>query len=890
MICFSQSNIYFHNRIDTTLFVYCDTVGNGANNYKGTSLNADFNVKQYVNGSVVNLFIKKGCTGSATLQLVTKTGTLSKKTIRKNNGSVLSSGDLRDSSYISVLYFNGSWRIQEGAVGATGSTGATGPTGSTGATGSTGPTGATGPTGLTGATGPTGSTGATGPTGNSDLATTLTNGNDAATLDAVNFGKIGIGTASPAQKLHIVSSTDDAMIRLRSFSDTYYTDLDNNASNNGDFIMQIHGNSTANEKFKVWFDGNEKLVLNGNGEITTGTWKGTILDPAYGGTGQNFSATTYALPYINGAGNWVATGNNSTPTKMYLRQYAPALGIPTTPAWEQIALSVIDVTASSPLAISTNTISIGNAAADGSTKGVASFTASDFDASSGNISIDYTNGQAASGSNKGFLTSADWTTFNNKQATISVTSPITLSGASIGIVNQGTTSQILHGNASGNASFGQLVNADITNSTIDLTTKVTGILPMANGGTNSSVAAGSAGTFLRGDGSRYSPSTLILPNTATANYIPYATSSNTWGESSSFTFDGANLINSAGGCIFGASAVTSTAEQFSFQKNQNAFTELLVSNTTSGTAGRSIISAVSSAGTEMTMQALSAGFTTSGMLIANTGIIRSNLSAGLNIGTSTNSKMAFYTNNTEVGRFLSTGEFLVGATALVGAEYALIRQDQNAATQLRVYNNTSGTAAGADLVVSNSVANSGSGCFLRSASFTTSGILEQGKFAVTCGTGVTSGMNVGTRANAPLGFWTNDLLRATITGGGNLGIAISTPSVSLDVNGGVAIRQTTNTQITANQNDYAIGAGTSFRMSSDASRNVTGLTGGTDGKILIIRNVGSQNIVFTHEDANSTAANRITSSTGGNITIAANGVLMLQYDATSSRWFDVSVR
>lgn len=77
------------------------------------------------------------------------------------------------------------------------------------------------------------------------------------------------------------------------------------------------------------------------------------------------------------------------------------------------------------------TISISNAAADGSTKGAATFTASDFDASSGLISIDYTNGQAASGSNKGFLTSTDWTTFNSKVSTtrtINTTSPITGGG------------------------------------------------------------------------------------------------------------------------------------------------------------------------------------------------------------------------------------------------------------------------------------------------------------------------------------------------------------------------------------------------------------------------------------------------------------------------------
>lgn len=78
----------------------------------------------------------------------------------------------------------------------------------------------------------------------------------------------------------------------------------------------------------------------------------------------------------------------------------------------------------------TNTITIAasggsggvDAAADGSTKGIATFTASDFNASSGVLSIDYTNAQAASSSQKGFLTSSDWTTFNNKFTLPSLTS------------------------------------------------------------------------------------------------------------------------------------------------------------------------------------------------------------------------------------------------------------------------------------------------------------------------------------------------------------------------------------------------------------------------------------------------------------------------------------
>ncbi|MBU6182685.1 MAG: hypothetical protein KGR46_07735 [Verrucomicrobia bacterium] len=81
---------------------------------------------------------------------------------------------------------------------------------------------------------------------------------------------------------------------------------------------------------------------------------------------------------------------------------------------------VTSVTGTSPIASSGGTtpaISIADAAADGTTKGAAAFNASDFNSASGVISIDYTNGQSASASNKGFLASTDWTTFNNKIGT-----------------------------------------------------------------------------------------------------------------------------------------------------------------------------------------------------------------------------------------------------------------------------------------------------------------------------------------------------------------------------------------------------------------------------------------------------------------------------------------
>jgi hypothetical protein len=100
---------------------------------------------------------------------------------------------------------------------------------------------------------------------------------------------------------------------------------------------------------------------------------------------------------------------------------------------------LVDIVTTSPLTVNAGanvndalpgsdadiTFAIADAAADGSTKGAASFATNDFDSSSGNISIDYTNGQVASSGAKGFLTSADWSTFNGKQDAL--TNPLTQS-------------------------------------------------------------------------------------------------------------------------------------------------------------------------------------------------------------------------------------------------------------------------------------------------------------------------------------------------------------------------------------------------------------------------------------------------------------------------------
>jgi len=103
-------------------------------------------------------------------------------------------------------------------------------------------------------------------------------------------------------------------------------------------------------------------------------------------------------------------------------------------------------------------------------------------------------------------------------------------------------------------------------------------------------------------------------------------------------------------------------------------------------------------------------------------------------------------------------------------------------------------------------------------------------------------------------------------------------SAALTLSGSIA-----PAQITADQNDYApAGFATTFvlHVSSDASRNITGLAGGADGRVIVIENNGTQNIVLKDESASSLAANRFAFS--ADITLAPDTSVMLHYD--SSRW------
>ena len=160
------------------------------------------------------------------------------------------------------------------------------------------------------------------------------------------------------------------------------------------------------------------------------------------------------------------------------------------------------------------TLSIANAAANGSTKGAATFAAADFnDNGAGLISIDYTNGQHATTSQNGFLSSTDWNTFNNKQPALTgVQGDIIYFSATNTISNlaKNTTASryLSNSGTSNNPAWAQ----------VDLTNGVTGTLPVGNGGTGTGTAFTAGSVVFAGASGVYSQnnSKFFWDNTAVA--------------------------------------------------------------------------------------------------------------------------------------------------------------------------------------------------------------------------------------------------------------------------------------------------------------------------------------------------------------------------------------
>lgn len=98
------------------------------------------------------------------------------------------------------------------------------------------------------------------------------------------------------------------------------------------------------------------------------------------------------------------------------------------------------------------------------------------------------------------------------------------------------------------------------------------------------------------------------------------------------------------------------------------------------------------------------------------------------------------------------------------------------------------------------------------------------------------------------------------------------------------LNESTPAQITSNQNNYSIGLAEVLRLSTDASRTITGISGGVKGRSLQIFNVGNFNITLAYESGSSSAENRFYSPSTENTVLYPKAGVKLYYDSTLQRW------
>ncbi|KKN57385.1 hypothetical protein LCGC14_0562910, partial [marine sediment metagenome] len=118
--------------------------------------------------------------------------------------------------------------------------------------------------------------------------------------------------------------------------------------------------------------------------------------------------------------------------------------------------------------------------------------------------------------------------------------------------------------------------------------------------------------------------------------------------------------------------------------------------------------------------------------------------------------------------------------------------------------------------------------------------------------------------------------------GGSLSFAVlDTIPEDLSLTGDI-----TPASLAANTNNYtppgAYATSSTVRQASSVNVNITGLTGGVDGRVILFHNIGSNDITLTNQDGASTAANRFALS--ANLTLQGDESAFLQYDSTSLRW------
>jgi hypothetical protein len=135
---------------------------------------------------------------------------------------------------------------------------------------------------------------------------------------------------------------------------------------------------------------------------------------------------------------------------------------------------------------------------------------------------------------------------------------------------------------------------------------------------------------------------------------------------------------------------------------------------------------------------------------------------------------------------------------------------------------------------------------------------------------------------------------ARFTRSGVTAAAFSLFTATNIITGDWSFTRANNTSL-ANGNNATIDFGNKvyvkIKAGPSAAFAICGIAGGADGRMLIIDNSIAQNMTIANDSGvEPTAANRIYTRTGSDVTTTGQGVVTLIYDTEDSRWVLVSVR
>jgi mucin-19 len=314
--------------------------------------------------------------------------------------------------------------------------------------------------------------------------------------------------------------------------------INGGSAGGGTILIRISAGSTLGGT-----DSNAEIVTPSNGQIITydgldGYWKNTDLTA---GTAISVAESSTGVLTINNTGVTSAVAG----TGISVSGATGAVTVTNTAPDQTVVLTAgtgISTSGTYPNFTVTNTAPDQTVAITGAGGAVVTGTYPNFTVTTPSGTVTSVSGTApiassggatpaisisqASGSTDGYLSSTDWTTFNNKSNTTGTVTSVGGTGTVNGISLSGTVT------SSGNLTLGGTLSG------VSLTTQVSGTLPIANGGTGETTrqaamdtlaGAVTSGQYLRGNGTDVVMSAIQAADVPTLNQNTTGTAANVTG-------------------------------------------------------------------------------------------------------------------------------------------------------------------------------------------------------------------------------------------------------------------------------------------------------------------------------------------------------------------------